>query len=462
MLINESPRLTGISFSPERKLMSSVNMIDGKIFAIVRGAPEIVFSRCVGGCIKESEKANIEMSNNGLRVIAVAIKQLDNLPANPTSEEIENGLTLLGLLGLFDPPRPEAVQAIKLCRRCGIKTVMITGDHVLAATATAKEMNILDDTQTVLTGDELEKLTDSEFLEGIDEISVYARVSHGDKQRIVDCLKKSGHTVIITGDNLTDAPALQSADIGCAMGITGTDVAKVAADMTVEDDNFATIVSSVKEARSVCNNIRRTIDFLANYSVGIVLAVLMGITIFKIPIISASQALIATFIINFILACGIYNEPAESDILLSPYKNNNSAITINLSGLYSFRHGIFVSIITLLAYIIGFFETHNHSSITGITMAFATLIFSQIFLLLSVRTNSMIFKASLLKNPLLILAIFAALAVTLVLMLTPLNTVFNLTVLQTTQWFKIIGLAIIPSLVNEFIKVITFFKKTTS
>lgn len=460
MLLNESPRLTGIPFSPERKLMSSVNMIDGKLFSIVRGAPEILFSRCVGGCLKESEKEALEMSGKGLRVIGVGIKQLDNLPTNPTSDEIENGLTLVGLLGLYDPPRPEAVQAVKACHRCGIKTVMITGDHLLAATATAKEINVLDDNQAVLTGEELDKLTDDELLKKTDSVSVFARVSHSDKQRIVDCLKKSGHTVVITGDNLTDAPALRAADVGCAMGITGTDVAKVAADMTVEDDNFATIVTAVENARGICNNIRRTIFFLANYSIGVALAVLLGIAVFKTSVFSAAQILISAFIVNFILAAGICGEPTEKDIMLKKYENGNTPITINLSVLYSFRHGITVSVVTLAAFILGFVVNLGHSLSTAITMSFATLIFSHIFLLLSVRTDSLIFKVPILNNPLLLLSVAAAITVTLILMLTPLRATFNLVALQSTCWLEILGLSLVPSLLNEFLKALKSFKKS--
>jgi len=241
------PRLAGIPFDSDRKLMSTVNEIDGKKIVIVKGAFDMMAARCVKGDLEAAKRITEEMSGDALRVLAVAYREIDEIPENLTSEELENGLTFMGLVGMIDPPRPEAKAAVAVCRRAGIKPVMITGDHVVTASAIAKELGILVEGDRAITGAELDAMSDDELDAAVESISVYARVSPENKIRIVKAWQRKGQVVSMTGDGVNDAPALKAADIGCAMGITGTDVAKGASDMTLTDDNFATIVDAVEE-----------------------------------------------------------------------------------------------------------------------------------------------------------------------------------------------------------------------
>ena len=281
------PRLAEIPFDSDRKLMSTVNNIDGKNIVIVKGAFDMMAERCISGDLEKAKKITEEMSENALRVLAVGIKEIDALPENPTSEELENGLTFVGLVGMIDPPRPEAKAAVAVCRKAGIKPVMITGDHVVTASAIARELGILKDGDKAITGRELDEMTDSELDSQVENISVYARVSPENKIRIVKAWQRKGQVVSMTGDGVNDAPALKAADIGCAMGITGTDVAKGAADMTLTDDNFATIVEAVREGRGIYANIKKVVGFLLGTNIGEVITVFVAMLIWhKTPLLS--------------------------------------------------------------------------------------------------------------------------------------------------------------------------------
>ena len=224
--------------------MTTVNRIDGKNIVIVKGAFDVLVQKCVAGDVQSGREYADKMSRQALRVLAVGYKEISEIPSEPVPELLENDLTFMGLVGMIDPPRPEAREAVYLCRQAGIKPVMITGDHILTASAIAKELGILRDGDDAVTGSELASMSDTEFDKRVRNISVYARVSPSDKIRIVRAWQRQGEIVAMTGDGVNDAPALKAADIGCAMGITGTDVAKGAADMTLTDDNFATIVEA--------------------------------------------------------------------------------------------------------------------------------------------------------------------------------------------------------------------------
>ena len=239
------PRLAEIPFDSDRKLMSTVNEIDGKKIVIVKGAVDVMESRCIKGDFEKAKAMNEKMTSNALRVLAVGYKFIDEVPAQPTPELLENGLTFMGLVGMIDPPRPEAKEAVAVCKKAGIKAVMITGDHVSTASAIARELGILNEGDLAITGAELDEMSDEELDQKVTQISVYARVSPENKIRIVKAWQKKGQVVSMTGDGVNDAPSIKSADIGVGMGITGTDVTKNVADMVLADDNFATIVSAV-------------------------------------------------------------------------------------------------------------------------------------------------------------------------------------------------------------------------
>ena len=266
------PRLAEIPFDSDRKLMTTVNKIDGKNIVIVKGAFDIMARRCISGDIEKARDMTNAMSEDALRVLAIAYKEIDTVPQNPTSEQLENDLIFMGLVGMIDPPRPEAKEAVAVCRRAGIKPVMITGDHVVTASAIARELGILGEGDKAITGAELDAMSDEELDTQVENISVYARVSPENKIRIVKAWQRKGQVVSMTGDGVNDAPALKAADIGCAMGITGSDVAKGAADMTLTDDNFATIVDAVREGRGIYANIKKVVGFLLGTNIGEVCA----------------------------------------------------------------------------------------------------------------------------------------------------------------------------------------------
>ena len=309
------PRRAELPFDSDRKLMTTVNEINGKIVAIVKGAFDVMAARCVRGDLELARVMNDEMSGQALRVLAVGCKELDDVPAVPKAEELEAGLTLVGLVGMIDPPRPEAKQAVALCRRAGIKPVMITGDHVATASAIARELGILAQGGRAVTGPELDAMSEQELEQCVDQIAVYARVSPENKIRIVKAWQHKGQVVAMTGDGVNDAPALKAADIGCAMGITGTDVAKGAADMTLTDDNFATIVDAVREGRGIYANIRKVVGFLLGTNIGEVLTVFISMLLWhKTPLLSM-QLLWINLVTDSLPAISLGMEDVEAVVM---------------------------------------------------------------------------------------------------------------------------------------------------
>ena len=320
------PRMAEIPFDSDRKLMTSVNKIDGKNIVIVKGAFDVMASRCIAGDIDTARRMNEKMSSDALRVLAVGYKEIDVAPVNPVSEEMENGLTLMGLVGMIDPPRPEAKVAVATCRKAGIKPVMITGDHVVTASAIAKELGIMQQNDRAITGVELDAMTDDQLDKEVENISVYARVSPENKIRIVKAWQRKGQVVAMTGDGVNDAPALKAADIGCAMGITGTDVAKGAADMTLTDDNFATIVDAVKEGRGIYANIRKVVGFLLGTNIGEVITVFAAMLLWhKTPLLSM-QLLWINLVTDSLPAIALGMESVEPDIMDRRPKPKNEGI----------------------------------------------------------------------------------------------------------------------------------------
>ena len=281
------PRLAEIPFDSDRKRMTTVNKMDGKNIVIVKGAFDVMEPLCVKGDLKAARSITESMSEKALRVLAIAYKEIDVIPEEPSPEELESGLTFMGLVGMIDPPRPEAKEAVSVCRKAGIKPVMITGDHVVTASAIARELGILEEGDRAITGTELDAMTDSELDTQVEHIAVYARVSPENKIRIVKAWQRKGQVVSMTGDGVNDAPALKAADIGCAMGITGTDVAKGASDMTLTDDNFATIVDAVREGRGIYANIKKVVGFLLGTNIGEVITVFLAMLLWhKTPLLS--------------------------------------------------------------------------------------------------------------------------------------------------------------------------------
>ncbi len=453
--LNEKyPRLAEIPFDSDRKLMTSVNKIDGKNIVIVKGAFDVMAARCISGDLEKAKQITEEMSENALRVLAVAYKEIDSVPQNPTSEELENGLTFMGLVGMIDPPRPEAKEAVSVCRKAGIKPVMITGDHVVTASAIARELGILQDGDMAITGAQLDAMTDDELDNTVERIAVYARVSPENKIRIVKAWQRKGQVVSMTGDGVNDAPALKAADIGCAMGITGTDVAKGAADMTLTDDNFATIVDAVKEGRGIYANIKKVVGFLLGTNIGEVITVFVAMLIFRRSPLLSMQLLWINLVTDSLPAIALGMEAVEPDIMERKPKPKNEGIFANGLGIRVVLQGCMFAILTLIGYYIGL----GISEAAGQTMAFTVLALSQIVQAFNWRSDRSLFKVGFFKNKTLNGASLLSLLLVLVVLFTPIGIAFKVIILPFEYYLYALGLILVPLVVMEFTKLIGLVK----
>lgn len=441
------PRRASLPFDSDRKLMSTVNEIDGKLVVIVKGAFDMMLSRCTAGDLDAAREKCEELSRDALRVLAIGYKVIDNIPEHPTSEELENGLTFLGLVGMIDPPRPECKVAVATCRRAGIKPVMITGDHVVTAAAIARELGIMEEGDDAITGVQLDALTDEELDQRVEKISVYARVSPENKIRIVKAWQRRGQVVSMTGDGVNDAPALKAADIGCAMGITGTDVAKGAADMTLTDDNFATIVEAVREGRGIYANIRRVIEFLLGTNIGEVVTVFLSMILWhKTPLLSM-QLLWINLVTDSLPAIALGMEDVEDNIMEQKPRAKNESIFAHGLGLRVILQGFMFAALTLIGFKIG--ETTVGTVEAGQTMAFMILSMSQIVQALNMRTDHSLFRINPFSNRTMNLAVLSSVLLTVILVFTPIGTVFGLVSLPAHLYLIALGLLLIPLPVQE-------------
>ncbi len=459
------PRMCEIPFDSERKLMTTVCVIDGKPYAIVKGGSDIVIDRSRNIHKEEVLKANTQMANDALRVLGIAIKPLDEVPSNPTMEQLEYDLTFVGLVGMIDPPREEAKVAIEECKRAGIRTVMITGDHVATASAIARQLGIMQESDRAVTGTELSEMTDEQLFEQIEHISVYARVSPEDKIRIVQTWQKKGEVVAMTGDGVNDAPALKAADIGCAMGITGTDVAKGAAAMTLTDDNFATIVTAVKEGRGIYDNIRKAVHFLLSCNLGEIITVFVGMLLFHVQPLTPILLLWMNLVTDSLSALALGVEPVERDVMDHKPRKKNESIFAHGLGINAIWQGVMFGGITIAAFVIGL-TAHGwtwgaaftqEEMIYAQTMAFAVLSISQLFHAMNCRSEHSLFRAGWFKNKMMWLAFGISLLLMLaVLTIPPVRTVFGVANLNSTEYLEILLLAIVPLVLTELVKLGTW------
>lgn len=456
MLNNTYPRLMEIPFDSDRKLMTTINKIDGKNIVIVKGAFDVMVSRCVAGNLEKAAQINEEMSKNALRVLAIGYKEIDEIPAEPSPEELENSLTFMGLVGMIDPPRPEAKVAVETCRKAGIKPVMITGDHVVTASAIAKELGIMLDGDRAVTGPELDAMTDTELDACVENISVYARVSPENKIRIVKAWQRKGQVVSMTGDGVNDAPALKAADIGCAMGITGTDVAKGAADMTLTDDNFATIVDAVREGRGIYANIKKVVGFLLGTNIGEVVLVFVAMLLWhKSPLLSM-QLLWINLVTDSLPAIALGMEPVENDIMNQKPKPKDESLFAHGFGVRIILQGIMFGILALTAYYIG--ETQTGMVEGGQTLAFMVLTFSQIVQAFNMRSEHSLFKIGVFTNHKLNWAALISIVLVLLVLFTPLSVPFGLIRLSGKLYLIGLCLILVPVLVMELSKAFGLIK----
>lgn len=455
----ENPRISEIPFDSERKLMSTLHKAKEGYRLITKGAPDVLLNRCnsimlgndVVAMTEENRKSIIEgnkaMADKALRVLAVAQKKLDAIPDDLAPDKNEMDLTFMGLVGMIDPPRTEAREAVRICREAGIRPVMITGDHRDTAAAIAKELGIAEKDDEVITGAELNGLTDQEFDADVEHYSVYARVSPEHKVRIVNAWKKKEKIVAMTGDGVNDAPALKASDIGVGMGITGTEVSKSVSNMVLADDNFATIVKAVEEGRKIYSNIQKTIQFLLSCNLGEVVA-LFAATMLGWSILSPIHILWVNLITDTLPALALGMEKAESGIMKRMPRKANSSFYSEGVGINIIYQGILEGLLTLLAFYVGAHMGPDASPEAGITMAFAALGMIQLFHAFNTRSKEdSIFKIGISTNPYVVGAFVIAGVLQLSAILLPfLNPVFSVIQLSSAQWLSAVGIsfAIIP------------------
>ena len=450
------PRLAELPFDSDRKLMTTVNRVEGETLVIVKGAFDMLSARCVSGDLAGAQAANAAMSDKALRVLAVAVKTISALPEEITPETLENGLTLLGLVGMIDPPREEAREAVALCRSAGIRPVMITGDHVITASAIARDLGILREGDRAITGSELDAMGEEELDGAVDQISVYARVSPENKIRIVRAWQRRGEVVAMTGDGVNDAPALKAADIGCAMGITGTDVAKGAADMTLTDDNFATIVDAVHEGRGIYANIRKVVGFLLGTNIGEVITVFAAMLLWhKTPLLSM-QLLWINLVTDSLPAITLGMEAVEPDVMERKPKPKNEGIFAHGLGIRVVLQGLMFAILTLIGFVAG--EKATGTLQGGQTLAFMVLSLCQIVQAYNMRSEHSLFKIGPFSNHKLNWAALISVLLVCLVLFTPVGIAFELVLLPWEMYLLGVGLILVPLVVMELSKAFGLIK----
>ena len=456
------PRIGEIPFDSDRKLMSTVNKVNGKNVMITKGALDVLLSRVVKietskGIIdftekhrKEIETVNRNFSIEGLRVLAFAYKELTE--GQIIDVEDEQNLIFVGLTAMMDPPRKESKEAVENCIKAGIKPVMITGDHKITAAAIAKQIGILKHSSEAIEGHEIEKLTDEQLQEKVEQISVYARVSPEHKIRIVKAWQEKGNVVAMTGDGVNDGPALKQADIGVAMGITGTEVAKDAASMVLTDDNFSTIVKAISNGRSIYANIKNAINFLLAGNTGAIFAVLYA-SLFALPVPFAPvHLLFINLLTDSLPAIAIGLEPHNKKVMNEKPRDIHTPLLNKSFASKVVLEGFLIALAALIAFYIGL-STGDH--MTASTMAFATLCLSRLFHGFNCRSNQSIFKIGIFSNKYSWLAfILGVVFLHIVLLLPPLMSVFEVAALSGAQLGSIYGLAFVPFVLIQLYKLL--------
>ncbi len=460
---SEYERVYEIPFDSNRKLMTViVKLNNGKYRIITKGAPEVLLSKCkfyennnikndlLENYYTKIKNTNERMAEKALRVLGVAYEDIDILPTSIENSKIENNLIFVGLIGMIDPPRKGVKEAVLSCRNAGIKTVMITGDHITTAKAIAKDLGILKEGELAITGEELDKIPEEKLIKDIMNYSVFARVSPEHKVRIVKTFQKTGAVVAMTGDGVNDAPALKKADIGIAMGLKGTDVAKNASDMILNDDNFVTIVEAVKQGRNIFDNIKKAIHFLISTNIGEIVTIFVGLLLgMKSPLL-AIQLLWINLITDSLPAIALGLEEPESDIMNKPPRDSKKSIFAD--GLFGkiLAEGFMIGMLTILAFAIG---NRYYGIEVGRTMAFISLGMLELIHCFNISTEKSIFKSNVFKNKYLIGAFLIGVFLQVIIVFVPsIANVFKLTQLNYIQWIITIIISIMPVFIVEFQK----------
>ena len=465
-LYYQMPRINEIPFDSNRKMMTTIHKIGNKYRIITKGAPDVLLEKCKkqisnnmqNDIIERSyiQRLNLKMAEKALRVIAVGYRDIDFLPSKIDTNTIENDLIFVGLIGMIDPPREGVKEAVKTCKHAGIKTVMITGDHIATAKAIAKELNILGPSDKAITGKELDEIPQNKLEKEIKDYSVFARVTPEHKVRIVKAWQKTGAVVAMTGDGVNDSPALKNADIGIAMGKNGTDVAKNAADMILTDDNFVTIVEAVKQGRNIYDNIRKAIHFLIATNIGEIVTIFIGLLLgMKSPLL-AIQLLWVNLVTDSLPAIAIGLEPPEQNIMNR--KPVDSKKGIFSDGLWNkiIVEGIMIGALTLVAFSMG---NKFYSVEVGRTMAFVALGVLELVHSFNIKSEQSIFKIGILENKFLIGSFVLGFFIqTIVVVIPGLANIFKLVPLNQTQWLITLVISFLPIPIMEAQKKLNEFK----
>ena len=471
-LENFMPRVNEIPFDSNRKMMTTIHKIGNKYRVITKGAPDVLLQKCTKQIDTISEMTNQynikirslenlkiqsdnrQMAQKALRVIAVAYKDLDVLPSKIDSQSIENNLTFVGLIGMIDPPRKGVKEAVQVCKNSGIKTVMITGDHLETAKAIAKDLGILEQRDLAITGQELDKMTQNQLEKNIKKYSVFARVTPEHKVRIVKAWQRNGAVVAMTGDGVNDSPALKNADIGIAVGKNGTDVAKNAADIILTDDNFVTIVEAVKQGRNIYDNIKKAIHFLIATNIGEIVTIFMGLVLgLKSPLL-AIQLLWINLVTDSLPAIALGLEKPEKDIMQR--KPVDSKKGIFADGLWNkiIVEGIMIGVLTLVAFSIG---NKYYGLEVARTMAFLAIGFLELIHSFNVKNERSIFEAGLFENKYLVESLVLGIFVqTIVVVVPAFASVFEVVPLNLTQWIITVAISLLPVPIIELQKKLDF------
>ena len=463
------PRVNEVPFDSNRKMMTTIHRIGNKYRVITKGAADVLLQRCTKEVLEANNSNNVrvqalqtskiqsdnrQMAQKALRVIAVAYKDIDFLPSKIDSANIENNLTFVGLIGMIDPPREGVKEAVKTCQNAGIKTVMITGDHLETAKAIAKDLGILGLRDKAITGQELDKMTQNQLEKNIKEYSVFARVTPEHKVRIVKAWQRNCAVVAMTGDGVNDSPALKNADIGIAMGKNGTDVAKNAADIILTDDNFVTIVEAVKQGRNIYDNIKKAIHFLIATNIGEIVTIFMGLVLgLKSPLL-AIQLLWINLVTDSLPAIALGLENPEKDIMNR--KPVNSKKGIFADGLWNkiIVEGIMIGVLTLVAFSIG---NKYYGLEVGRTMAFLSIGFLELVHSFNVKNEKSIFEAGLFENKYLLGSFVLGIFIQGIVVVIPaLANIFEVVPLNLTQWIITIAISLLPIPVIELQKKMDF------
>jgi len=470
------PRVHELPFDSGRKRMTTVHH-DGKgtgYIVVTKGAFDRIPVSWTDEQLKRATQIHDQFAEKALRVIALAYKRYDHLPDELTEENLERDLTFMGLIGMIDPPREESAEAVQRAKEAGIRTVMITGDHVVTAVAIAKEIGIYEEGHCALTGADLNNMTQQDLINRVKEVSVYARVSPEDKIRIVQAWLTHGEVICMTGDGVNDAPALKAADVGAAMGITGTEVSKNAADMVITDDNFATIVDAISEGRTSYDNIRKTIQFLLGVNFAEIFVLLLGMLLLGISPITAMQILIINVVYDGIPGFFLAFEQPEPGVMKRKPIKKGAGIFANRVGTFIAVRAVSFSILVMAAFIIGAYVQVSPGFIipgagnwtwelmrnrdyanfpVGITMAFMVLSWASTIDTFNTRSTLSIFQVGLLSNKGVFFSVIGALAFSLLVALfPPFQAIFDVVGMSLRHWGIVVGLALTHVVVVELLK----------